>query len=242
MKLSNIILMGLAFCLITGLIASNIVLKSEFDHSDKNDYKNWRFEKILEKPFKHVKIAGGNVVHVIFEPNKSSSVRINKYMNEIQKKETRVSISNDTLYLSYPVFNKEHDTKNKLRYNYSVRIFSPEILSVTASNANIELDKLEQKNLTINLSGNSGLGIQSKLNEMNQLLISLQDSSKVYMKEDEFKKSAQTTFQLVQANLKGRSILNLGRAKIKSLQLSIDDNSAIQLSGEALREFAKSKE
>ncbi len=242
MKLSNKILTGLAFISLIGIISSNLVLKAEYDNSDKTDPYNWSYKKILEQPFKHVKIVGGNVAWVVFEPSKFYSVRVFKQMTDIQKKEIKIYISNDTLYVSVPDFSKKDAKQKHLRYGYRVRIFSPEITSITAFNADIELDKLKQKKLILNLKGNSKLGFESKLMEMDSIWISLSDTSECHIYAPQDKIQPPINFKTVQAYVKGSSTLNLGNSKIKSLQLSIDDNSAIQLSGDALKEFGKIKE
>lgn len=241
MKLSSKLLIGLMLLLAAGLLVSNLILKNEYDKMDKDD-KDWEFTTISKESYKHINISGGNICKIIFAPNQEASVKFLK--REEEMKSIQIKVLNDTLYIHFPdSFMNKYPKNQWLRSWEIIRLFSPELISITGNNMHLELDKMKQENLKIFLQGKSNIGIESEVSELIDFQFNLNDSSEVTVQmSPENKNGKVITFQSVQAHLKGRSILNLGSAKIKSLQLSIDENSAIQLSGETLKEFAKIKD
>ena len=77
MKLTAKILSAMLLSFIAGLFVSNSILKKEYEKVDKNDLY-WTYGKILEQPFSHLKIEGGNITNIAFEQSSKSSVRIFK--------------------------------------------------------------------------------------------------------------------------------------------------------------------
>lgn len=51
---------------IAGLFVSNNILKKEYGKADKSDLY-WNYSKILEQPFSHINIEGGNITNIAFE-------------------------------------------------------------------------------------------------------------------------------------------------------------------------------
>src|SRR4051812_24122975 len=85
MKLSTILLAIMILLFVGGLLASNIILKREYDKADKSDIY-WNYGKILEQPFRHIVIKGGKLNYyknniagnVVFEQSPAHSVRVLK--------------------------------------------------------------------------------------------------------------------------------------------------------------------
>lgn len=178
MKLSTIILLITFVLLVTAMFASNVLLKKEYDKVDKSDLY-WTYGKILEQPFKHLKIEGGNVTNIAFEQNKKPSVRVLKSWDGYENKSVKTFVRNDTLFVKFPKIYKDEVEKRWMKYYTLVRIFSPELLSVTGSDTDIGLFKLKQKNINISLSGKSKLEVESYLYNFDTLNISQRDSSEV---------------------------------------------------------------
>lgn len=178
MKISSIILLVTFLLLLTAMLASNILLKKEYDKIDKSDIY-WTYGKILEQPFKHLKIEGGNVSKIAFEQNKKSSVGVFKNWQGYENKLVKAFVRNDTLFIKFPNTYKDIYEKRFLGWYTTVRIFSPELLSVDGYNTNFELFKLKQKSISINLSGRSKLEVESYINHLDSLHISQKDSSEV---------------------------------------------------------------
>ena len=63
MKLSSLILLITLSLLTVALFLSNVLLKKEYDKIDKSD-NYWTYGKILEQPFRHLKIEGGNITNI----------------------------------------------------------------------------------------------------------------------------------------------------------------------------------
>ena len=141
----------------------------------------------------------------------------------------------------------------------AVRIFSPELLSVDGFNTNFEMFKLNQKGMNVTITGKSRFEVESIIPAFDTLNISQKDSSEVIFEmSPEFKTTIVTdasrigvsfgatqqiksneamSIQSVNANLQGYTLLDLGHAQIKSMQLHIADSSAIILSGGALKKI-----
>lgn len=276
MKLSTTILLVTFVLLVTAMFASNVLLKKEYDKVDKSDLY-WTYGKILEQPFKHVKIEGGNVTHIAFEPSKKPSVRVLKNWDGFDRGLVKTFVKNDTLFVKFSNIFRDQGEKQWMKWNTLVRIFSPELLSVDGSDTDFGLFKLKQKSININLSGKSKLEVESYVYNFDSLHISQRDSSEVVFEmspdlmnsdlaalEKEALKSTATikaepfnskntmiapapvrkgwetmTVQSVTADLKDLSLLDIGHAQIKSLQLNVADSSAVILSGGTLKAIRK---
>lgn len=276
MKVSSIILLVTFVLLVTAMVASNILLKKEYDKVDKSDLY-WTYGKILEQPFKHLKIEGGNVTNIAFEQSKKPSVRVFKNWDGYEKGIVKAFVKNDTLFVKFPNTYKDQYEKDRLKWSTLVRIFSPELSSVDGFDTDFGMFKLKQKSLTVNLSGKSKFEVESYLYDLDSLNISQKDSSKIVFEmspdlmtsdqealeteglkgqaavTSEFSNSGSTMIapapvrkgwetmnvQSVTANLKDISLLDLGHAQIKSLNLNVADSSAVILSGGSLKNLHK---
>lgn len=178
MKVSTSILLVTLVLLVTGLFASNLLLKKEYDKVDKSDLY-WTYGKILQQPFKHLKIEGGNVTNIAFEPNKNASVRVSKNWDGYDKEVVKAFVKNDTLFVKFPNTYKDEYEKRFLGWNTLVRIFSPELLSVEGNNTNLGLFKFKQKSINVRLSGKSKFEVESYVYNLDSLNISQSDSSQV---------------------------------------------------------------
>src|SRR5438270_9822950 len=101
MKVSSVILLVTFLLLVTALFASNLLLKKEYDKIDKSDIY-WTYGSILEQPFKHLVIQGGNLTNIAFEPSKKSSVRVFRMWEGFDNKAVKAFIKNDTLFVKFP--------------------------------------------------------------------------------------------------------------------------------------------
>lgn len=112
--------------------------EKQYDAVDKTDLY-WTYNKVLEQPFKHLVINGGNDTHIFYEPSNKSSVRLlQEWINEHGGK-INVHIKNDTLYLNFNTVPANPYEKFWLANAAPVRLFSPELLSVTGNNINFEI-------------------------------------------------------------------------------------------------------
>lgn len=259
MKLSSKILLAGGLVLLAGMLSSNLVLKSKYDKLDKSDHY-WSFEKIETRPFKYLKLNGGNIAHIAFEQGKDCSVRILEDWQRYHRGHVDVDVENDTLYLNFDFVPKDNFEKDWMKYNTVVRIFSPELRSIQGTNTHFEMYLMKQRSYSINLTGKSFLEIESMVRNLDALDVSLKDSAQVVFEmspeyaaakkevvgpgvEKEYpitNKEAMTLHSLV-ANIQGLSLLDIGHAQIDTISLAVSDSSAIILSGGALRKMTMEK-
>ena len=160
-KLSTLIITMLVILLVVSVFATELVFKNEYEKRDKNDIY-WNYDKILQKPYKHLKIIGGNVTNIIFEPGKYPSVRVLKRWEGFKDDSMlTVSVKNDTLYLNFKNKYKNINEKDWMGREILVRLFAPQLLSVDGTNTNFELQKMKQNNMDINLKGSSRLEVET---------------------------------------------------------------------------------
>jgi hypothetical protein len=237
-KLSTAILIVLLLLLVTGVFASMITLRDVYSKRDKGDLY-WNYNKILEKPFKYLKINGGNVTNIIFEQSKNSSVRILNYWNP-KDNTVKAYVKHDTLYLT---FNNKYDNlgmKYWMQSTVLVRLFAPQLLSVEGWDTNFELQKMKQSNFNIILKGRSRLEVETYDRDMDSLSVTQRDSSQVIFEVSPDLRGTQTMhFKHLNATMTGSTLLDIGRSYADDIKLRLADSSAIILSGKSLKAVPK---
>jgi len=260
--------MTLLIILISGLLISNVILKKEFDKVNKSDIY-WNYETVLSQPFKYLRITGGNVSNIAFEQGPDYSVRIlNQWKRDLHGG-ISTHVDKDTLIINFDFKPANQYDKVWMQRATTVRIFAPELLSIEGFDTNIEMFKLKQKTLSVNMSGRSNFEAESLFPSMDSLHFTAKDSSILvlemspeYKPKPKDEKSDAIAFKLgtdnvivhspqtiqsseamyirfAKASLEGYTLLDLGHAQIDSLQLSITDSSAIILSGQALKKRSR---
>lgn len=178
MKISTTILFAMLILLVAGMLCSNIILKKEYDKVDKSDLY-WTYKKILETPFKYLKITGGNNTHIAFEQSKNYSVRIFEEWSRYHKGDLNAFVKNDTLFVDFSFVPQNENEKSWLKNITPVRIFAPQLLFVEGFNTKFEMFKMTQKNYTIQMAGKSEFEVESFIPFLDSLNISQKDSSEV---------------------------------------------------------------
>src|SRR4051794_11808151 len=112
MKVSSTILLVTFLLLLTALFASNYLLKKEYNKIDKSDIY-WTYDYILQQPFKHLVVDGGNLSNIAYEPSKKSSVRVFKMWRTTDNTGVTAVVRQDTLFLHFP---KDIPDANEKRY------------------------------------------------------------------------------------------------------------------------------
>jgi hypothetical protein len=178
MKISTTILFTLLILLIAGMLCSNIVIKKEYDKIDKSDLY-WTYKKVLQAPFKYLKITGGNNTHIAFEQSATSSVRIFEDWSRYHKGDIDAFVKNDTLFVNFSFVPQNENERIWLRNITPVRIFAPQLLYVDGFNTNLEMFKMKQKQYTVRMTGKSSFEVESMTPNLDSLNITQQDSSQV---------------------------------------------------------------
>ncbi|MEO7213404.1 hypothetical protein [Mucilaginibacter sp.] len=235
-KISTVILTALFAIMLLGVVVSDLAFKNVYDKVDKSDLY-WNYNKVLEQPFKHLKLDGGNITQIVFEQNKSASVRVLNYWDAYKKDVTfKAYVKNDTLHLTFPNKYKNQGEKNWMQNRVLVRLFAPQLLSIEANNTNFELQKLRQANISVNVKGKSRLEVESYNNSFDTLKVAQADSSQVLFEmAPELKGSKNMHFGYVSATLNDYTILDIGHGFAEKASLNIADSSAVILSGKSLR-------
>jgi hypothetical protein len=235
-KLSTGILIITMVFVVTGVFASIITLKGVYDRRDKGDLY-WNYNKILEKPFKYLKIKGGNVTNIIFEQNKNSSVRVLNYWKDNLLK---AYVKNDTLYLTFENKYDNLGEKYWMQREILVRVFAPRLLSVEGWDTNFEMQKMKQGNFNISLNGRSRLEVETYQRAMDTLNVTQRDSSQVVFEvSPDMRGSQEMSFKKITANQTGYTLLDVGRSYINDLKLNLADSSAVILNGRSLKTVSK---
>jgi hypothetical protein len=236
-KLSTLILITMMVLIVLSVFATDMVLKDVYNKRDKNDLY-WNYTKILEQPYKYLKIDGGNITNIIFEPGKKSSVRVLKqWRNFHDDTSINAYVKNDTLYLKLKFNNyKNINEKQWMEGQVLVRLFGPQLLTVDGNNTNVELQKLRQANININLKGNSRLEVETYSHNFDTLKVAQQDSSQVVFEmSPDLSGSYMMHFNHVFAALQGVTLLDIGRSTVDDIKLNVADSSAVILSGKSLK-------
>src|SRR4051812_24915381 len=112
MKLSSLILVIMLASIVTALFASDIVLKNKYDKIDKSDLY-WNYNKVFDKPFKYLKIDGGNVTNIKFERSNKYSVRVLDTWEAYQQDNSilKMYVKDDTLHFNFLYQIKNPDDK-----------------------------------------------------------------------------------------------------------------------------------
>ena len=178
MKISTSILFTMLILLIAGMLCSNIIIKKEYDKVDKTDLY-WTYRKVLQQPFKYLKITGGNITNIAFEQSNAFSVRVLEDWARYHKGDVISVVKNDTLFIDFSFVPQNQNEKDWLRYITPVRIFAPQLLFVDGFNTKLEMFKMKQKNYTVNISGRSQFEVESMIPNLDSLNLTQKDSSEV---------------------------------------------------------------
>ncbi|MCO5936039.1 hypothetical protein NAF17_10855 [Mucilaginibacter sp. RB4R14] len=236
LKISTAILLTVLTLMVIGVFASNLVLKHVYDKIDKSDLY-WNYNRILEQPYHHLKIEGGNITNIIFEQNTKPSVRVLNDWREYEKDVTfRAFVKNDTLHFIFPNKYKNLNERDWMSRTVLVRLFAQQLLSIDGSNTNLELQKLRQANISIKLNGKSRLEVESYNHNFDTLSVTQADSSQVsFEMSPELKGTQNMTFKNVTALLKDYTLLDIGHGYAAKLNLNLADSAAVILSGKSLK-------
>lgn len=237
MKKSSFILFILLGLFIISLVGTDIVLKIQYNKIDKTD-PFWNYTKLNKGIFHHLKMDGGNVTSIAFSPSPHGSIGILSYVQDDFIDHIKTQIANDTLFLRVFAPDKSNGMIDWMKNHTLITISCPELKSVTATNTNLEINKLNQKTIYIQTSGRSRLEVESYNPDFDSLLVHQQDSSEVIFEmADELKSSSTMHLNTLYANVQGHSLLDVGHFRIKSLHQTIGDTAGIILSGYTLSQM-----
>lgn len=256
MKLTEKILLTLLILLFCSIFISAVAFRRVYEKGEKGELYFF-YSTILQQPFTHLVVSGGNVSTVIYEPAAKSSVRVFKKWSGYHENRIKAVVHNDTLYLNFPNYYKGIYEKRQLQYQPMVRLFSPHLKSVKGNNTNIQLLKLQESDLLVDIAGHSGFEVESLLYSFSNLVVKASDTTDItFEMSPALKKSSGSTGKVqtddipvvvkgwdafhikrLNASISGNSIIDVGHAQIDSIQLHMSDTSGIILSGGTLKKM-----
>lgn len=241
MKWSNVILSSSLALGITGLFGANAVLKREYDSIDKSD-KYWNYTKLSDKPFRHIKITGGNVSNIVYEQAPHTVIKVMSAWRGSEDGAVKAVVLNDTLVVDYANTYKDIYEKYWLRDAVTVRITAPAVESVSGTDTKLVFNKFDQPSLKVELQGNSRLVINSYRTDFDRFDVNQSDSSlTVLSMSNETFTNDIITIKELNATGTGVSLLNLRSSKVDQLNLNMADSASVALSGYSLGKWSEKK-
>lgn len=239
LKLSSLLLIGLALLIISGILASGFILRKKYDKLNTED-RFWYYKKLTNKPFKHIKIEqipdisdtiadnmggipaifgtltfeGGSNYSVVSSPISYSSRQFSN------KKDTLIcKTEGDTLYIRVPPNETFYSTENG-RVSFDLRLNAPHLESITCLNVSPDMIGFIQNKLNIALIGHSILTFVKNHNEMILIKAMLQDKAVL-------KLSPYLKIDTLDVNLKDHSKLQMPVLAVENLNLQTADSTSI---------------
>ncbi len=238
MKISSLLLFILLGLFIICLVSTDLILKNEYNKIDKTD-PFWNYTKLSKGSFHHLKLMGGNITRIGFIPSPHASIGILSYWDRADGR-FKTKIADDTLFLQVEPRNESNGQKEWMRNHTLITITCPELKSVTAVNTNLDADKLNQKTMTVDVSGRSRIEFESYNTDFDSISVHQRDSSEVIFEmAEDIKSSGAMHLKALYAEVQGRSLLDVGHFRIQSLHQVIGDTSGIILSGYTLGQMRK---
>jgi Putative auto-transporter adhesin, head GIN domain len=239
MKWTTRILLAMVIVLVAGLALSNMQIKKVYDKLDKTD-SYWTYESVMDQHFRYLKVEGGNLTKIAFEQGAHCSVRVlnewQRYHPELIKTEVR----DDTLFIKFVYSPQNMGEKSWMGWTTLVRIFSPELVYVSGHDTKMEMFKLNQRKIDIDMSGKSSFEIESMNSKLDSVRVTEKDSSEVEIEMSPEFMATETSLSSdnkARINIKGFDPVLLGKEKIKtaesmyiaSVNAKIDGNSILDI-------------
>jgi hypothetical protein len=216
-------------------------MKGEYDRIDKSD-KYWNYIKFTDKPFKHIRITGGNVSNIVYEQSPHSVVKVMRAWHGSEDGTVKAVVANDTLTIDFANGYKDIYEKYWLRDAVTVRISGPVLESVNGADTKMVLNKFDQPALKVDLKGNSRLVVNSYRTHFDRLDVNQGDSSltTIAMSSETF---TNDIIRIKEVNAIGRnvSLLNLRSVSVEHLNLDMADSASVALSGYTLDKWSGKK-
>ncbi len=234
-KWSTRLLVGVFSLIFCSVFASNILLKNEYNrnkNSPKDALKDYK--KIVNQPFKHIELENSPFPHSLqFDTSSQFSVFAHKtQVWDGKESSDNIFVKNDTLFVKQ----KEHFPELG-RISKPIRIFAPQIETITISKGSLFVHSLNQKSINIHLSNQARLELSNSVSDIDSCKISMSNLSSFIVNYLESPKNL--TIHTLEAYLSGDSELHLANARVKNLKLNTTDDNRIQLSSETLKALLK---
>jgi hypothetical protein len=237
MKKSSLILIVLLVLFSISIVGSVFIFKNQYNQIDKTD-PFWNYKKLAKGAFHHINLTGTNFTQISFIPSPRGSIGILSFTEDFIKDRVKASISADTLFVEVEHRNDNPGRRDWMKYHVLIAISCPELLSVNAVNSNLDIYKLKQRILSVQLSGKSKMEVESNIPDFDSLSVRQKDSTQLKFEMSEDIKSSGVMYtKALYAQVHGYSILDVGHFQMQSLHSDVDDTAAIILSGSSLKQI-----
>jgi hypothetical protein len=239
MKKATWMLVILGSLLFLSVIASGFILRDKFSKIDKTD-PFWNYTKLSTGSFHHIVLLNSNKTLVSFLPGRTGSVGVLNFWESELRQRVRASIDNDTLFVRMVDHDDPPGMREWMSYHTLIAISAPEIYSVQARDANLNMYKMKQKNFKVDLSGKSRMEFETYTPDFDSLSITQNDSTELkFEMADEIGSSMTLHAKSLYSSIHGYSILDIGHFQIDSYHPLIGTGAAVTLSGGTLATFSK---
>jgi hypothetical protein len=241
-KWSTRLLVGVFAFILCSSFASTLLLKREYDkQKNQPPFPLKNLSKAINQPFKHIKIEKCFRTNVVFDTSKQYAV----YIDEKNKVEATWSksiyILNDTLFIKNIDKNEDDFSSNFIGKTPNeaipIRVFAPEIASVTISVGHFDINSLNQKSMSINLLKSSYFYLKNANQDLDALTISMADNSNVNLYSE--KQNQRIYVKNMDVTLTESCSLMLGNAFVENLKLNGNPQGRIELSTQMLNYLMK---
>ncbi len=238
MKYSRLIIFALTGGALASMVAANVVLKREYDGLNKNN-PFWNYTTLETGSFSHVKVVDSRSTWIVFRPSSYSSAGVMTTMADQHRVETQ--IRQDTLFIS--IVQKKDDSpglKAWLARNQLVCVSAPHLRSIVGESAAMEIKDYTEEDLSVLLSGDSRVSVETRKPAIDSVFVALHDSSELKIQVAKDLPSGKgISVAKLEAALFNKSRFDASQLQIVSIDQKINDAAAIALNGVTLAKFRK---
>ena len=225
MKTSNLLLAIIALVTLTSMVATNVLLKQQYQRIDWRDpYQD--FEKRALPPVKHWVVEGTSVREILVEKSTGSSQAL---LEPEYAKFYRIRQQGDTAFVAFTPDYSGYQNQPSDEANYELRVGLvlrlADIQTIRAKMARLTLTDLSAEKLQINLQ-NSRLRTQK-----------LAITGPLYLQESQGSFATIGTYRLasLQAVVQDSSGVQLNNTDLANFNLQAAPNAKVYLRGQALK-------
>lgn len=221
MKTSNKLLLTLITVLFLGILASSMVLKSEFEKIDRDNPFYGYAQETLE-PFRAVKLSGNYPGLVQLQQGDAYEL----LTNDGSQAELAWEIKNDTLIISvqYPESKQRYNQTYAFYDNYAgVNIIAPSLSALDTDGITCRLSGWNERQMHLDMQGNKR-GILLKESTIAQLSASISQGGMILLEEN-------NKVERALLEVRDSSSFIAEYAAIDSLEMSLDPTAQVKLPG-----------
>lgn len=225
MKTGNLFLISLCLVIVTGIYATNVFLKKEYQKIDLTDpYKN--YVSVTFASYSVLDISGSNGYPIEIVHKKTNDVKVLRSRLDHFKSTLR----NDTLFIQFTGSNIPMAQRFNSKVPAGIIIENNELSSVINSNMHARVTDFSIQKLKLSLKGNSLTEINNC--NLNTMDIDMKNSSQI-----EFLNT--NTVDSLYLTMENTSIARLETIEFKTIKQSLSDSIFFVLSKETFNRILK---